>query len=163
MIKKIDMIGEIGVDINALDFINELKAAEQCNDTIELQISCVGGEVISASAIINYILNSHYIYRCKIIGLAAGVGSQIASVCDRVRIVKNGYFHLSMPFVVLDQSGYTNSIIEILERITVNAIKCYGRHTDLSESEIREMMEGGAMLDAETAKAKGFCHGICEV
>lgn len=128
---------------------------------LDIHINSYGGSCVAGNAIINILDN----YRKKngtslnvyIEGIAASMGSGIASVGDKVYMASNSLFMVHRPLC----SAYGNAddfekTIQILQKTEDGLIQNYMRRFKGTEDELRQMLSDETWLSADEAKELGF-------
>lgn len=128
---------------------------------LDIHINSYGGSCVAGNAIINILDN----YRKKngtslnvyIEGIAASMGSGIASVGDKVYMASNSLFMVHRPLC----TAYGNAddfekTIQILQKTEDGLIQNYMRRFKGTEDELRQMLSDETWLSADEAKEFGF-------
>ena len=128
---------------------------------LDIHINSYGGSCVAGNAIINILDN----YRKKngtslnvyIEGIAASMGSGIASVGDKVYMASNSLFMVHRPLC----TAYGNAddfekTIQILQKTEDGLIQNYMRRFKGTEDELRQMLSDETWLSADEAKEWGF-------
>lgn len=139
------------------DALSELGAVKN----LDIHINSYGGSCVAGNAIINILDN----YRKKngtslnvyIEGIAASMGSGIASVGDKVYMASNSLFMVHRPLC----TAYGNAddfekTIQILQKTEDGLIQNYMRRFKGTEDELRQMLSDETWLSADEAKEWGF-------
>lgn len=144
--------------LNALDSIGKIK-------NINIHINSYGGSCIAGNAIINiidsYKRKNNSNVNVYIEGIAASMGSGIASCGDTVYMAKNSLYMIHKPLLM----AYGNSedlkkSIELLDKVEQTLVNNYMRKFKGTEDELRSMMEDETWLTADEAKEYGFVDEI---
>lgn len=160
---EILMYGYIGpYDINANDFIRELKNLEKDNDSIDIRINSGGGSVFEGIAIYNALKASTATINVYIDGLAASMASVIALAGATVMISRNAMMMTHLP----STSTYGNSKdhkknAQLLESIEQTMINIYSERTGMEAQDVKDMFLNGedAWFTAEEAVEIGLADG----
>lgn len=152
-------------EINANDFVKELRNLEKEHSTINIRINSGGGSVFEGIAIYNAILASKANVYTYIDGLAGSMASIIALAGKRVYINKYATYMTHKPHV--HTSGNADSIkrsAQLLESLEKIMISIYSSKTGKSEEECRELFLNGKdnWFNAEEAIAHGLADEIYE-
>lgn len=164
---EILLYGYIGpYDINANDFIRELKNLEKDNDVIDLRINSGGGSVFEGIAIYNALKASTATINVYIDGLAASMASVIAMAGSMVMISKNAMMMTHLP----STSTYGNSKdhkknAQLLESIEKTMINIYSERTGMEAQDVKEMFLNGedAWFNADEAIDMGLADGTYDL
>lgn len=145
------------------DALNDLGALKNLN----IHLNSYGGSCIAGNAIIS-ILDT---YRRKngtalnvyIEGIAASMGSGIASVGDKVYMADNALFmvHLPSTLAIGNKEDFQHAI-NILEKTEDTLVSNYMRRFKGTEDELRQIMSDETWLTADEAKEWGFVDEIVE-
>lgn len=134
---------------------------------LDIHINSNGGSCIAGNAIIS-ILDT---YRRKngtslnvyIEGIAASMGSGIASVGDKVYMADNALLMLHKPLLAtIGNADDLQKAIEILDKTEETLVSNYMRRFKGTEDELRQMMSDETWLTADEAKEWGFADEIIE-
>src|SRR3989304_3644893 len=92
---EVMIYGDIGFQVSAADFINQLK--EKRYKSLTVHINSGGGEVFDGLAIYNYLKSSSGRTVVIIDGLAASMASVIAMAGDEIRMSDNSFLMIHNP------------------------------------------------------------------
>ncbi len=154
-----DVIGKDfwGEGISGKTFIKDLKAIT--TDTINFWVNCPGGNVFDANAIYNAIkMHPAKNKIMHITGVAASAASFIIMACDE-RIIYDGgmiMVHLPSCLSVGNKNDHLKTI-NALDIVETEMINIYQKQLDLSEDEIKDLLNNETWLDSQEAVDKGFC------
>lgn len=145
------------------DALSELGAVKN----LDIHINSYGGSCVAGNAIINILDN----YRKKngtslnvyIEGIAASMGSGIASVGDKVYMASNSLFMVHRPLC----KAYGNAddfekTIQVLQKTEDCLIQNYMRRFKGTEDELRQMLSDETWMSADEAKECGFVDEVIE-
>lgn len=130
-------------------------------EQIHVTINSYGGEVAQGLAIYNALRN----HKAKVTTRCSGFACSIASVifmAGEERIMEDAsllMIHNAWTFA----EGNANDLrkqADDLEKITDASVKAYLSRVNISEEELRALMDAETWLDPETAKEYGFCTSI---
>ena len=153
--------GEIGFEVDAKDFINEIKALK--GKPFNLHINSVGGSVFEGQAIYTTIQNYKGKVTVFIEGVAASMASIIALAGDEVHMSENSLYMIHDPLVgVYGNKQELDKKIELLNVIKEQMVNIYTNKTGLEESLIVDMMSKETWFTAEEAKEAGFVDVVQE-
>lgn len=143
------------------DALNGLGTLKNLN----IHLNSYGGSCIAGNAIISILDN----YRRKngtalniyIEGIAASMGSGIASVGDKVYMADNALFmvHLPSTLAIGNKEDFQQAI-NILEKTEETLVANYMRRFKGTEDELKSLMEQESWLTADEAKEWGFVDEI---
>lgn len=143
---------------DALNGLGQLK-------TIDIHLNSYGGSCVAGNAIIN-ILDS---YRRKnnasinvyIEGIAASMGSGIASIGDTVYMAENSLFMVHKPLcMAVGNADDFAKTIELLDKTEQTLLSNYMRRFKGTEDELKQMLSDETWLTADEAKEWGFADEI---
>ena len=129
--------------------------------SLDIHINSYGGSCVAGNAIINILDN----YRKKngtslnvyIEGIAASMGSGIASVGDKVYMASNSLFMVHRPLcMAYGNADDLEKTIEVLQKTEDGLIQNYMRRFKGTEDELRQMLSDETWLSADEAKDYGF-------
>lgn len=128
---------------------------------IDIHINSYGGSCVAGNAIINILDN----YRNKngttltvhIDGIAASMGSGIASVGDKVYMAENSLFMVHRPLcMAYGNADDFEKTIQVLEKTEDGLISNYMRRFKGTEDQLRQLLADETWLSADEAKEWGF-------
>ena len=133
--------------------------------SVDIHLNSYGGSCIAGNAIIN-ILDS---YRRKnnatlnvyIEGIAASMGSGIASVGDKVYMAENSLYMVHLPSTIaMGNKDDLEKTITILEKTEETLLSNYMRRFKGTEDELKSLMEQETWLTANEAVEWGFADEV---
>lgn len=145
------------------DALSELGAVKN----LDIHINSYGGSCVAGNAIINILDN----YRKKngtslnvyIEGIAASMGSGIASVGDKVYMASNSLFMVHRPSTIaMGNADDFEKTIQVLEKTEDGLIQNYMRRFNGTEDELRQMLQDETWFTADEAKEWGFVDEVIE-
>ena len=145
------------------DALSELGAVKN----LDIHINSYGGSCVAGNAIINILDN----YRKKngtslnvyIEGIAASMGSGIASVGNNVYMADNALYMIHKPWsFAIGNADDMRKEINVLDTVEDTLVANYMRRFNGTEDELRQMMADETWLTAEEAKEHGFVDEIIE-
>ena len=134
---------------------------------LDIHINSYGGSCVAGNAIINILDN----YRKKngtslnvyIEGIAASMGSGIASVGDKVYMASNSLFMVHRPSTIaMGNADDFEKTIQVLEKTEDGLIQNYMRRFKGTEDELRQMLQDETWFNADEAKEWGFVDEVIE-
>lgn len=151
-------------DVTPKEILDSLNALGKLK-SVDIHLNSYGGSCIAGNAIIN-ILDS---YRRKnkatinvyIEGIAASMGSGIASVGDKVYMAENSLFMVHKPLsYAIGNADDFQKTIEVLDKTEETLISNYMRRFKGTEEELRQMMADETWLTANEALEWGFADEV---
>lgn len=139
------------------DALSEMGAVKN----LDIHINSYGGSCVAGNAIINILDN----YRKKngtslnvyIEGIAASMGSGIASVGDKVYMASNSLFMVHKPSTIaIGNADDLEQAVIVLNKTEDGLIQNYMRRFKGTEDELRQMLQDETWLTADEAKEWGF-------
>lgn len=134
---------------------------------LDIHINSYGGSCVAGNAIINILDN----YRKKngtslnvyIEGIAASMGSGIASVGDKVYMASNSLFMVHKPSTIaMGNADDLEQAVVVLNKTEDGLIQNYMRRFKGTEDELRQMLQDETWLTANEAKEWGFVDEVIE-
>lgn len=134
---------------------------------IDVHLNSYGGSCVAGNAIINlldsYKRKNNATVTVYIEGIAASMGSGIASVGDKVYMAANSLYMLHLPLTLAyGNKDELQEQISLLEKVEDTLVSNYMRRFTGTEDELRSMMADETWLTAEEAKEYGFVDEIIE-
>ena len=154
-----DTIGENfeGEGISGQYFIQDLKAIKTNN--INFWVNSPGGNVFDATTIYNAIkLHPAKNKIMHITGLAASAASFIILACDERIIYEGGMIMIHLPACI--SWGNRNDhlqTITLLDKVEEEMLNIYQKQLNLSEDEIKELLNHETWINSDEAVEMGFC------
>lgn len=144
--------------LSALDEIGNVK-------NIDIHLNSYGGSCVAGNAIINildgYKRKNKAMLNVYIDGIAASMGSGIASVGDRVYMAENSLFMVHKPLcMTVGNADEMQKTIELLNKTEETLISNYMRRFKGTEDELRQLLSDETWLTADEAKEYGFVDEI---
>lgn len=145
------------------DALSELGAVKN----LDIHINSYGGSCVAGNAIINILDN----YRKKngtslnvyIEGIAASMGSGIASVGDKVYMAANSLFMVHKPSTIaMGNADDLEQAVMVLNKTEDGLIQNYMRRFKGTEDELRQMLQDETWFTADEAKEWGFVDEVIE-
>lgn len=145
------------------DALSEMGAVKN----LDIHINSYGGSCVAGNAIINILDN----YRKKngttfnvyIEGIAASMGSGIASVGNNVYMADNALYMIHKPWsYAIGNADDMRKEINVLDTVEDTLVANYMRRFNGTEDELRQMMADETWLTADEAKEYGFVDEIIE-
>lgn len=145
------------------DALSELGAVKN----LDIHINSYGGSCVAGNAIINILDN----YRKKnktslnvyIEGIAASMGSGIASVGDKIYMASNSLFMIHKPSTIaMGNADDLEQAVMVLNKTEDGLIQNYMRRFKGTEDELRQMLSDETWFSANEAKEWGFVDEVIE-
>ncbi|HOA30517.1 MAG TPA: Clp protease ClpP [Clostridia bacterium] len=146
-------------DVSSYTLAKEIEGLDV--DTIHVHINSYGGEVAEGLAIYN-MLRQH---KAKVITYCDGFACSIASVVFMAgdeRIMNNAsllFIHNAWTMAAGNANDFRKTA-EDLDKITSASIKAYMEHVNISEEELRDLLDNETWLTADEALEMGFATKI---
>lgn len=125
-----------------------------------LRINSPGGDVFQAQAIYNVLKAYSGSITCHIDGICASAATLVACAADSITMPENALYMIHNPasamWGTMDRQDLDKAA-EMLDKVKDTIVAVYmSRCKDLSEDEIRQMMDDETWMTAEEAHDKGF-------
>ncbi len=159
---EIIIYGDIGWDVTAKEFSDELKALGDVKE-ITVRINSFGGDVFDGVAIYSRLIDSGANITVFIDGIAASAASVIAMAGKEIHIAEAGFVMIHDAWTMA--MGNAADLIKTaarLEAVSEQIAGIYQRRTGLELAKIREMMATETEFNATEAVEFGFATGIFE-
>ena len=138
---------------------NLSKQLQELNDvkTINVHINSYGGEVAEGLAIYNSLKNHSAKVKTYCDGFACSIASVIFMAGD-VRIMSNASLLMihNAWSVVMGNSNELRKQADDLDKITQASVNAYMNHINISEAELKKLLDNETWLDSNEALEKGF-------
>ncbi len=159
---EIIIYGDIGWDITAKEFSDELKALGDVKD-ITVRINSFGGDVFDGVAIYSRLIDSGANITVFIDGIAASAASVIAMAGKEIHIAEAGFvmIHDAWTMAVGNADDLRKTAAR-LEAVSEQIAGIYQRRTGVDMAKIREMMAAETEFNATEAVEFGFATEIFE-
>lgn len=135
--------------------------------SLDIHLNSYGGSCIAGNAIIsildNYRKKNGTTYNVYIEGIAASMGSGIASVGNNVYMADNALYMIHKPWsFAIGNADDMQKEIKVLDTVEDTLVANYMRRFNGTEEELRQMMADETWLTADEAKEYGFVDEIIE-
>lgn len=152
----VNLFGEIGWEVNAAQFANDLKALGEL-EQIDLNINSGGGSIIEGTAIFNILLRHPARVVANVEGWAASMASVIAMAADEIVIPENAWMVIHNPWGgVAGEAEDLRKHADLLDRMKDTIVEAYMRHAKVPRAEIVRMMDEETWMNGPDAVEKGF-------
>lgn len=148
-------------DKDAYGIVKELSELEV--DEIDVHINSTGGDVAEGLAIYNILKNSGMKVTTYCDGFACSAASVVFMAGDE-RIMNEAsllLIHNAWTYAKGNAAEFRKQA-EDLDKITQASVKSYMRHVNISEEEVKKMMNEETWISAEDAKTMGFATKVLE-
>lgn len=156
---QIDLMDEIGGwGIQASDFMRDLRAADDGQRQIVVNIASLGGDVWQGIAISNALRRLGARCTARIESIAASIASIIAVGAHRVEMPENAMMMIHNPWTwAAGEADDLREAADLLDKVKAALIATYrAKAPDLSAEELDKMLSAETWLTAAEAKAMGL-------
>lgn len=159
---EIVMYGDIGWDVTAKGFSDELKALGDVAE-IDIRINSFGGDVFDGVAIFNR-LDTHKAKKTVYVdGIAASAASVIAMAGDEIHIAESGFIMIHDAWTVsMGNAKELRATADRLEAVSAQIAGIYQRRTGAEMDQIREWMDTETEFNSADSVQFGFATAIYE-
>ncbi len=159
---QIVLYGDIGFEITAREFSDELKALGDVKE-ITVRINSFGGDVFEGVAIYSRLIDSGANITVFIDGIAASIASVIAMAGDEIHIAEGGFMMVHDAWAgAMGNAAHMIKMAARLEAVSEQMAGIYQRRTGLDMAKIRDMMADETEFNAAQAVEFGFATEIFE-
>jgi len=145
-----------GVNLNMLR-----KAIDENAQAVEVDLRTMGGDLLEAFAMYDYIRGLPIPVTVNIVGATASAGTVIAMAADKRTISENSKFLVHNVWTVTQgDSEEHQKQAEALARFDKDVVNIYHKATGMNKAALRSLMKEERWMDATEAKEKGFVHKI---
>lgn len=151
-------------DVSSYTLAKELKELDESVEQINVYINSYGGEVAEGLAIYNALKRHKAKVTTYVDGFACSIASVIFSAGDE-RVVSNTsliMIHNAWTWSAGDSNDFRKQADD-LETITQASINAYMNNVNITEEEIKEMMNDETWFDGNDAVEMGFATKLVEV
>ena len=148
-------------DVTAVDFKNELNQLGDVSE-IDVHINSAGGNVFEGHAIYNMLKMHKAKVNIYVDALAASIASVIAMSGDTIFMHKNSFMMIHNSWIMtLGNSKDLRQTADLLDKTDQSSNNAYlDKATNLSEEELKQMLEAETWLTADEAFEKGLADEI---
>ncbi|MDK9867042.1 MULTISPECIES: head maturation protease, ClpP-related [Staphylococcus] len=148
-------------DVTAVDFKKELDQLDNVSE-IDVHINSAGGNVFEGHAIYNMLKMHKAKVNIYVDALAASIASVIAMSGDTIFMHKNSLMMIHNSWVMtIGNSKDLRETAELLDKTDQSSNSAYlDKATNLSENELKQMLEAETWLTADEALEKGLADEI---
>lgn len=148
-------------DVTAVDFKNELNQLGDVSE-IDVHINSAGGNVFEGHAIYNMLKMHKAKVNIYVDALAASIASVIAMSGDTIFMHKNSFMMIHNSWIMtLGNSKDLRQTADLLDKTDQSSNNAYlDKATNLSESELKQLLEAETWLTADEALEKGLADEI---
>lgn len=156
------LYGDIGFDITAKEFSDQLKALGEVKE-IAVRINSFGGDVFDGVAIYSRLIDSGANIIVYIDGIAASAASVIAMAGHEIHIAEAGFVMIHDAWVMtMGNAAELRKKADKLEAVSEQIAGIYQRRSGKDLAEIRALMEAETEFNATQAVEFGFATEIFE-
>lgn len=142
-------------DVSAFNLSKELEKVTA--KTIEVYINSYGGEVAEGLAIYNALKRHKAKVKTYVDGFACSIASVIAMAGDERYMYPTSLLMIHNVWTYASgNSADLRKVADDLDIMTSSSIKAYKEHANISEEEIKELLDNETWLTADEALEKGF-------
>lgn len=148
-------------DVTAVDFKNELNQLGDVSE-IDVHINSAGGNVFEGHAIYNMLKMHKAKVNIYVDALAASIASVIAMSGDTIFMHKNSFMMIHNSWIMtLSNSKDLRQTANLLDKTDQSSNNAYlDKATNLSEAELKQLLEAETWLTADEALEKGLADEI---
>lgn len=148
-------------DVTAVDFKNELNQLGDVSE-IDVHINSAGGNVFEGHAIYNMLKMHKAKVNIYVDALAASIASVIAMSGDTIFMHKNSFMMIHNSWIMtLGNSKDLRQTADLLDKTDQSSNNAYlDKATNLSEAELKQLLESETWLTADEALEKGLADEI---
>lgn len=148
-------------DVTAVDFKNELNQLGDVSE-IDVHINSAGGNVFEGHAIYNMLKMHKARVNIYVDALAASIASVIAMSGDTIFMHKNSFMMIHNSWIMtLGNSKDLRQTADLLDKTDQSSNNAYlDKATNLSEEELKQLLEAETWLTADEALEKGLADEI---
>lgn len=148
-------------DVTAVDFKNELDQLRDVSE-IDVHINSAGGNVFEGHAIYNMLKMHKAKVNIYVDALAASIASVIAMSGDTIFMHKNSLMMIHNSWVMtIGNSKDLRETADLLDKTDQSSNNAYlDKATNLSEGELKQLLEAETWLTADEALDKGLADEI---
>lgn len=151
----------VGAGTTARQFVSDLKAITATR--INLRMNTPGGSVPDGVAIFTALREHPAEVVCYVDGLAASIGSYIATAADRVVMARDAFMMIHNPAAAVFGDGdYLRNQANALEKMAGAMARAYADRSGKSEEEMRTLMSDETWYTAEEAVEAGFADEVSD-
>ncbi len=159
---EIILYGDIGFDITAKEFSDELKALDKPHN-ITVRINSFGGDVFDGVAIYSRLIDSGANITVFIDGIAASAASVIAMAGKEIHIAEAGFVMIHDAWTLsMGNAADLRKTADRLEAVSEQIAGVYQRRTGQDIAKVRQWMAAETEFNAEQAIEFGFATEIFE-
>lgn len=153
---EIVLYGDIGWDVTARDFSDELKRLGAVK-SIDLRINSFGGDVFDGLAIYSRLVDHPAAVNVHIDGIAASAASVIAMAGDTIRMTEAGTIMIHDAWALgVGNASEMRKLADRLDAVSGQMAGIYERRTGAEMTQIRQWMADETEFGAAAAVKFGF-------
>lgn len=148
-------------DVTAIDLKKELDSLGDVNE-IDVHINSAGGNVFEGHVIYNMLKTHKAKINVYVDALAASIASVIAMSGDTIFMHKNSFLMIHNSWIMtVGNSRELRETAELLDKTDASSNHAYlDKATNISEEELKQLLEAETWLTADEALEKGFINEI---
>lgn len=147
--------------VTAIDFKKELDSLGNVNE-IDVHINSAGGNVFEGHVIYNMLKTHKAKINVYVDALAASIASVIAMSGDTIFMHKNSFLMIHNSWIItMGNSKELRETADLLDKTDASSNHAYlDKATNISEEELKQLLEAETWLTADEALEKGFIDEI---
>lgn len=148
-------------DVTAIDFKKELDSLGDVKE-IDVHINSAGGNVFEGHVIYNMLKTHKAKINVYVDALAASIASVIAMSGDTIFMHKNSFLMIHNSWIMtVGNSRELRETADLLDKTDASSNHAYlDKATNISEEELKQLLEAETWLTADEALEKGFVDEI---
>jgi ATP-dependent protease ClpP protease subunit len=152
-----DEISSYGISAQA--FASDLGQVK--SSTINLRVNSPGGDVFDGCTIHNLLKEHPATVKAQVDGLCASIASVIVMAADKITMAKNAMMMIhNASGICWGNAHDMTQMADVLAKIDKMIVTTYADRTGCGKRDLTTMMAAETWMNAEEAKAKGFCDSI---
>lgn len=153
------LYGEIGRQIDADLFAQELAALDDRADTVHLHINSPGGDVVSGLSIVSAMQSMRAFIHAHVDGIAASMAAVVAIAADKVSIQDYGKMMIHDPYFSNKDIEMNDKTRKALSHLT-DTLQTILSRRGCKKEKIASLMSAETWFTAEEAKTAGLVDEI---
>lgn len=153
------LFGEIGGQIDANLFAQELAALDDMADTVHLHINSPGGDVISGLSIVSAMQSMRAFIHVHVDGIAASMAAVIAIAGDKISMQDYAKLMIHNPYPSDDSAEINDKMRKALGSLT-DTLQTILSRRGCKKEKIGSLMSAETWFTADEAKAEGLIDEI---
>lgn len=153
------LFGEIGEQVDADLFAQELAALDNVADTVHLHINSPGGDVISGLSIVSAMQSMRAFIHVHVDGIAASMAAVIAIAGDKISMQDYAKLMIHNPYPSDDSAKINDKMRKALNSLT-DTLQTILSRRGCKKEKIDSLMSAETWFTADEAKAEGLIDEI---